>query len=240
MITLTRNKDIVTVCGDETPIGTICLFENPYHKQNCYIKLQLKCYDNSISEELFEKLSRMIRRPLQAMVRSNDTEVTSFLAAGGFVCKRKCYEVEAAKVDYVGASTQLPICWTHTGEQAYDLCCKLMYEHYIETHKDINPWTAGVFDFCENLPGDVCCEMDGDKIVNLAFVEDNEIAYIYGTDPSRFSGFAAALISNFFARHETVFFESDDCDWAAMRLRALFANQDETSFDTYIYTGGQL
>lgn len=239
MITLTQNKDIVAVCVDETHIGTICLSENPHHKRNCCVELKLRYYDNAVSAELFEKLSQMIRRPLQVMVNSDDTKITSFLTDGGFVCKRKCYEVEVTKEDWIGTETPVSLRSAHKGDEMYDRCSKIMYERYKDTHKDINPWTAESDDFRKNLPSDVLCEADGDAIVNLAFVEENEIAYVYGADPSRFSGFAAALVQKLFARHETVFFESDDCDWAAMRLRALFANQDETSFDTYVYTGGQ-
>lgn len=235
MITLTSNKDTVSAYADETFIGTIRLSENPYHKQNCYIELNLEYYDNAISAELFKKLAQMIQRPLQVMVNSDNPQITSFLTAGGFVLKRKCYEVEATKEDWIGTSVPAPLCSAHEGNEVYDLCCKLMYERYTDTHKDINPWTAGLSDFRNQLPSDVCYEADGDAIVNLAFVEENEIAYVYSADSARFSGFAVALVDNLFAEHGTVSFECDDCDWVAMRLREMFTNQEETSFDTYVF-----
>ncbi len=235
MITLTLNKNTVSAYADETFIGTIRLSENPYHKQNCYIELKLECYDSLISAELFENLFQMTQRPLQAMVHSGNTQITSFLTAGGFVLKRKCYEVEATKEDWVGTGVPAPLCSAHEGDEIYDLCCKLMHERYKDTHKDINPWTAGLSDFRENLPSDVLYELDGDTIVNLAFIEDNEIAYVYSANSARFSGFAVALVNNLFAEYETVFFESDDCDWVAMRLRGMFVNQEEMSFDTYVF-----
>lgn len=240
MITLESNKNIVVVYVDEVYIGTICLSENPYHKQNCYIELNLEYYDNAISAELFKKLAQMIQRPLQVMVNSDNPQIASILTAGGFVLKRRCYEVEATKEDWIGTGTPVSLCSAHEGDEVYDLCCKLMYERYTDTHKDINPWTAELIDFRNQLPSDVLCEADGDAIVNLAFVEENEIAYVYSTDPSRFSRFAAALVNNLFAEYETVFFESDDRDWVAMRLRGIFTNQEETSFNTYVYTGDQV
>lgn len=235
MITLILNKNTVSAYADETFIGTIRLSENPYHKQNCYIELKLEYYDNAISAELFKKLAQMIQRPLQVMVNSDNTQITSFLTAGGFVLKRKCYEVEATKEDWVGTAAPVSLCSAYEGDEIFDLCCMLMYERYKDTHKAVNPWTAELIDFRNQLPSDVCYEADGDTIVNLAFIEENEIAYVYSVDPARFARFAAALVNNLFAEYETVFFESDDCDWVAMRLRGMFVNQEETSFDTYVY-----
>ena len=110
-----------------------------------------------------------------------------------------------------------------------------MYAHYIDTHRVINPWTAEFPDFCRKLPGEAVYESDGERIANLAFVDNGEIAYIYAADKDRFVPFAASLIGWLFSRHDTVTFESDNCDWTAMELKAMFANQDENSFDTYIY-----
>ena len=73
MITLTTSKNVVTVYENETYIGTIHLSENPYHKQNCYVELELECY-GSISAELFKKLYQMIQRSLQVMVSSDNTQ----------------------------------------------------------------------------------------------------------------------------------------------------------------------
>ena len=235
MVTLTSNKNIVSVHVNGVYIGTVQLSENPHHKQHCYIKLELRSYDCAISAELFGKLSQLTGRTLQTMVNSDDAQITSFLSAGGFVCKRKCYEVEANRSDYVGAGAKASLLCASMGEEMYALCCKIMYGHYIETHRDVNPWTAELADFCENLPAEAVYEADDGEIVDLAFVEGNEIAYICGADERRFVGFAASLVNELFLKHDAVCFESDDCDWAAMRLRSMFAHQDETSFDTYIY-----
>lgn len=235
MVTLMPDENTVAVCVDGACVGHIRLSDNPCHKRNCYIDLELNCYDNAVSAELFAKLAHWTQRPLQAMVNSGDAQITDFLIAGGFASKRKCYEVEACREDYVGIPAQTPLYRASAGERAYELCCETMYGHYINNHKDVNPWTAELSDFCSNLPKEVIYGMDGEEIVNVAFVEDGEIAYICSNNLPLFHGFAARLINDLFSRHETIFFESDDCDWAAMQLKSMFKNQDEVSFDTYVY-----
>lgn len=234
MVTLFPSGDIVSVSVDEAPIGSIRLYDNPCHARNCYVKLNLDPLDTAVSKELFAQLSKIVQRPLQAMVDSDDAETVDFLTAGGFVCKRKCYEVEARKEDWLGAPAYAPLLFAQNGENVYDCCCQMMYAHYIESHRAVSPWTAELSDFCKALPGQAVYQTDG-RIINLAFVESGEIAYLYSADRSRFSAFAASLVHWLFSNHDTICFESDDCDWAAMELRSMFANQDENSFDTYIY-----
>jgi len=238
MVTLMPDENTVNVFVDGVQIGTVRLSDNPFHKRNCYIDLCLDVYDNTTSAELFEELAQWVQRPLQAMVSSEDVQKTDFLTAGGFICKRKCYEVDAEKDDYIGATAQTTQQHACAGESAYDLCCEIMYRHYIKNHRNVNPWTAGLSDFCDRLPEEVIYSMSGEEITNVAFVEGGEIAYVCCDDRSRFNDFAASLIAELFEKHETIFFESDDCDWAAMQLRSMFINQGEVSFDAYIYASG--
>lgn len=236
MLELLQQGKNITVYLDGGSFGFIQMYDNPYHKRNCYIKLNLERLDPTISAVLFNKLMKIVNRPLQVMINSGDTQTAAFLTAGGFQCKRKCYEVEVYEKDLIGAAAQSSLLCAHPGEPEYDSCCKIMYEYYMKSHEAINPWTAEFTDFCEKLPAEVIYEINNGKIVNLAFVEDNEIAYIYTADRDSFGPFAASLIGWLFSSgHETICFESDDCDWAAMQLRAMFANQDEESFDTYVY-----
>lgn len=238
MIRLEQENEYYIVWQNDLRHGTVSLYDNPGHMGNRYVKLTLDHYDKSISAELFRLLREITGRPLQAMIESDNTEQVRFLIAGGFVCKRKCYEVEVYAADYIGEQTNIPLSKTNRGECAYNRCCEILFDHYVETHRAVNPWTAGYEAFLEDLPEKVVYqELDG-RITALAFVEGNEIAYVCGMDQTGFENFAASLIIEMFEHHETVFFESDDCDWPAMKLKSMFANQDETSFDTYILDDG--
>ena len=191
--------------------------------------------NTEISAELFKELRRITDRPLQVMADSDNAELIAFLLSGGFTCRRKCYEVEVGMEDYIGgqASAQLEPC--RIGEAAYEQACWMLFGHYAETHKAVNPWTADYETFCGELPEEVICSKRGGKIVSLAFVEENEIAYVCGTDEECFAGFARSLVCAMLDKYETICFEGDDCDRAAMLLRSLFINQEETSYDTYVY-----
>lgn len=235
MLRLQKLDKGYSVYQDDQYIGTVELYDNPYHTRNCYVKLELDRFDADISAELFEKLRAMAGRPLQVMVSSDNTALTEFLIAGGLTCRRKCYETEAGAKDYIGEKADVPLLHIRAGEPDYTLCCRMMFDYYVETHKAVNPWTADQETFCRNMPARVIYQKADGKITNLAFVEENEIAYLCGSDRQGFKAFAFGLITFLFERYETICFESDDSDWAATQLRAMFKNQDETSFDTYVY-----
>lgn len=235
MLTLQRTDDTYIVYQNECRIGSLRLYDNPHHTRNCYVKLELDEPDTEISAELFTRLREIAGRPLQIMVDSDDAELIAFLIAGGFVCRRKCYEVEAYIEDYIGGQADAPLEHCKIGEADYEEACRMLFAHYTETHKAVNPWTADYETFCDELPEDVICSKQSGEIVSLVFVEENEIAYVCGADENCFAEFARSLVCAMLKKHETICFESDDCDWAAMLLRSLFKNQEETSYDTYIY-----
>lgn len=236
MLTIQKQDNKCSVSYNGQQLGIVEIFDNPCHMTNCYVKLNMKHLDISISAELFEKLKALAGRPLQAMVDSTDMEAVTFLTAGGFIRKRRCYGTKACLADYVGGRADLKICSAFAGDPDYELCCSNMYRYYVDTHKAINPWTADYAAFCTKLPGRAVYAKMEDHIASLAFIEENEIAYVCGNDKDYFSYFAQALASSMLADHKSIFFESDDCDWAAMTLKSLFVNQDEASFDTYIFS----
>ena len=235
MLTLQRTDDTYIAYQNERRIGSLQLHDNPHHMRNCYVKLKLDELDTEISAELFKELRKIAGRPLQVMVDSDNAEFISFLICGGFACRRKCYEVEAGMEDYIGGQTSAPLEPCRIGEADYEQARRMLFEHYTETHKAVNPWTADFEAFCNELPEDVICSKQGGEIVSLAFIEENEIAYICGTDEKCFADFAHSLVCTMLEKYETICFESDDCDWAAMLLKSLFKNQEETSYDTYVY-----
>ena len=235
MLTLQRTDDTYIVYQNGCRIGSLRLYDNPHHMRNCYVKLELDEPDTGISAELFNRLQEIVSRPLQVMVDSDNAELIAFLLAGGFVCRRKCYEVETGIEDYISGQADAPLEHFRIGEPNYEKACRMLFAHYAETHKAVNPWTADDKAFCDALPEEVICTKQGGEIVSLAFVEDNEIAYVCGADKKKFAEFARSLVCAMLEKHETICFESDDCDWAAMLLRSLFKNQEDTSYDTYVY-----
>ena len=216
-------------------IGKLRLYDNPCHMNHCYIELEMDEFDAGISEELFAELRRIAGRPLQVMADSDDKNLIKFLVSGGFVCRRKCYEVGGGIADYTGGQAYAPLAYCKIGEPDYEKACRMLFAHYTETHKAVNPWTADYETFCGELPEEVVCYKQGGEIVSLAFVEENEIAYVCGADEKYFAEFARSLVCAMLDKYETICFESDDCDRAAMLLRSLFKNQEEISYDTYVY-----
>ena len=168
------------------------------------------------------------------MVDSTDEATIAFLIAGGFVRKRRCYEVDAGADAYIGGKSNVQLFYTHVGNTMYAQCCRMMFDYYVKTHRGVNPWTAGYETFCRSMPADVAFVRQDGEIAALAFVEGNEIAYVCGIDKQIFTDFARCLVTAMFERYKTICFECDDCDWAAMTLKSMFIDQDETSFDTYI------
>ena len=215
--------------------GMVSLYDNPVHGQNCYVKLELTRWEGNLAPELFGQLAALAGKPLQATACSDDVQRVSFLTAGGFRRVRRCYEGEVSAEDCIGLSGgQKPLSAPADGEEAAH-CRRILFNHYCETHRAVNPWTEDFDAFCRELPQEIFCQKTEAGITALAFVEGDEIAYIWAADENSLRTFAAGLLDVMFARYETICFESDDCDPPAMWLRGLFRNQDEDSFDTYVY-----
>lgn len=223
--------------GEKTDI--ISFEVNPYHAQNYYLNIAFERIDLCFAKRIFDEVARKLGRPLQVMISSEEVNKIALLDVAGFQCKRKCYEVEAQRPDYVGENSECEILYSHMGEEAYEKCRELMLNRYIMTHAGINPWTGSSEEFFKELPdcvGYICA--DG-ELSCFAFLEDEEIAYVYGKNVQEFRKFSQALVSEMFRKYEFITFEADDCDDMAMELKSLFVNQSEESFDTYICTGNR-
>lgn len=228
------NEDNINVYNDGKYVGQIECSINPYHTEHYYLNLQLQYHDLEVSAVIFNQLRQKLDKPMQVMISSKDRGVVSFVKAAGFCCKRKCYEIEASEGDYIGKKIEEPLLSSTVGQVIYAKCCEIMLDRYILTHKGINPWTGSKENFFMMLPKDVFYEVENEKIRNIAFIEDNEIAYVYGVDREGFETFSQKLITILLKQYENIMFEADDCDEYAMGLKKLFVNQSEESFDTYI------
>lgn len=209
-------------------------YTNPFHGLNCYLKLRFLRRDFSMGA-LFSLLRREIGRPLQIMVSSSDP-VVPLLLEGGFLRRRRCYEVTATQSELKKPTKdRISLQVYHRGTSVYGMCCELLYHYYSKTHLAVSPLTAAFPDFCARLPDTVVCHLEGSQALHYAFVEGNEIAYIGTAVNDMATAFAESLTAYLFRRFEAICFECDDCDPAALALRDLFVTDDAASFDTYCY-----
>jgi len=207
---------------------------NPFHNHNYYADIDYTGINVNNAGKIFEEIAQGLDKPLQVMIFSGEVRKIEVLEAAGFQCKRKCYEVEAQRQDYIGEDCDAEILYSDLGEEIYRQCCELMLKRYIMTHEGVSPWTGSKEAFCGELPERVAYFPAGGKVSCFAFIEEEEIAYVYGESVQEFRVFAQALISELFRKYEAITFEADDCDDMAMELKSLFINQEEESFDTYI------
>lgn len=212
------------------PVGNIHTYSNPYHQANTYLRLDLVDFDCTIAEQLFQSLQTSLGgKTLQVMLSSAEQEKIHFLTAAGFVCKRKCYEFEVTKQDYLGQTVTTDLIIAPKGTAPYQIACQQIFDHYQTAHQNINPWTASQEDFEKDLPDLVYTDSK-----NCAFIDTDEIAYVCGKDEQSFDSFIQAVICQLFEQYEQISFEADDCDTIAMRLANQFQFLDKPSWDTYI------
>ncbi|HEP1819176.1 TPA: GNAT family acetyltransferase [Streptococcus suis] len=212
------------------PLGKIHSYQNPYHQTNTYLRLDLVDFDCTIAEQLFQSLQTFLEgKPLQVLLSSAEQEKIHFITAAGFVCKRKCYEFEVTKQDYLGQTITTDLITAPKGTAPYQIACQQVFDHYQTVHRDIKPWTASQEDFEKDLPDLVYTDSE-----NWAFIENNEIAYVCGKDEQSFDSFIKAVICQLFEQYEQISFEVDNCDPIAMCLADQFQQPNKSSWDTYI------
>lgn len=215
-------------------------YRNSFHNSYLYLRID-EVESNSLSPVFFEDLSRKHNMPLQVMVPSDARRIVALLLKAGFQLKRKCYEMNVGPSDLLSALSENipPLFISQKGFSAFAACAELMYRYYQDTHASVNPLTASLSEFVQVLPPTVLYAGVVSKPSSAAFIEENEIAYLCSRDPDGFSDFAQSLLRCMFEQHDTITFEADDTDWAAMALKALFAARSEPTFDTYIYLNRQ-
>lgn len=208
-----------------------------FHNKHIYLQI----YEGEISKlkpEDFNNISNKYNKPLQIGVESDNYKLISLLEKSGFVLKRKCYEIEASKDDLknpIGGSWA-SLHESHIGEKEYEISCQMVYDYYWQTHYDINPLTASFKDFMASLPKDGLYTKSGGEITACALIEDNEIAYLACNDKNLSREFLESLLAYMFDRYEFIFFEADDTDPLASKLKEPFRIGDIATYDTYVKT----
>lgn len=234
MLKLTEHShNQFTLYYQEKNLGKILLYDNPCHQSRTYVTLQLRDYPLEVAKELFNHILSKTEKGLQVMLSSSDYQQITFLQIGGFTRKRRCFEVEATLENYRGKQQTPLFSEIHRGSHMFTHCAKLLYTHYQDTHQAINPWTGSWADFYHSLPDKVFYSTDNQQLTALAFIEDNEIAYLAAPKRTSLPHFIAQITTNLFAHYPTISFEADDTDPIAMVLLNFF-EQPHDSWDTYV------
>ncbi len=229
------NNHKYSISIDGSSIGYIETYENKFHSSNCYLRPNLIEYEKMVASRIFDEISRQEDKPLQMMLNASDKEKIAFIKSGGFVCKRKCYNMAVTIDDLIYRSDQqVALNYCQYGSDEYKQCASLMYHHYKQTHQKINPLTASCEDFKSILPKSAFYQKCHSKIESVIFVKDNEIAYICLSDTENALDFAYAVICELFNKHSCIVFECDHIDNSAMRLASMFNVDLNSSYNTYI------
>lgn len=219
------------VYRDGRGIGCISVSENPAHRVHTYLNVGLTDYDTADAQELFDSLQTQLHKPLQVMTYSDKKELCDFLLSGGFVCKRRCYEIEGRSCDLIRPiNARIPLKISHAGEAEYEAACRLLFDHYRRTHEAISPLSADFEAFCDGLPASAVLSLD---MTHAAFLENEEIAYVASLEPEKSGPFLETILKKQLSRWEKVCFECDDCDPVAMKLLDYFQKK-EPSWNTFI------
>ncbi len=115
-------------------------------------------------------------------------------------------------------------------------CCDFLYQYYKNSHKVVSPLTTSKDQFIKEVPTKTGYYHlnENFQIENIIFTENNEIAYICSTNPKTCPKFIQSVLLDMFSSFESIFFEADDTDWAAMDLLHQFDVDVTQSYNTYI------
>lgn len=211
----------------------ISIKKNHFHKKNIYIDFDLDDMKN-INRDSFKAISEENHAPLQMMIDGDDTKKKDFIEENGFKRVRTCYSMSVRRDDLIKKETaKINLFLAKEGDEKYFELAKIYFEYYKNTHESINALTVDFDEFKNILTKDVYYyDEDG---VALAFVEDNEIAYVYASDLAKADEFFYCLCEKLFNDYEEIFFEADDVDESAMRLKNIFSGGVDEITETWIY-----
>ena len=236
-MTITKHKEGYVIEQNGQRLATIETYRNPYHVSNCYINYDSDGIVGIGDANISQIIADEEKSPLQTMVSSLETQKAMFLASQGFTKVRMCHDREVAIQDLVSTfpSQESNISTANRGQGDYQDCCELMFEYYKDTHESINPLSSTFDVFTELMPAEVFYARGDHGIQHVAFVHDNEISYVGSRDEITFDSFAFAVVKELFKENQSIVFEADNVDWAAMALNNLFPTDSTETFDTWIF-----
>lgn len=206
-------------------------YTKEFHNKHTYIKI------NDIKKVKIGDLEALAKdRPLQIGIYSDHLDLIEFLKKAGFILKRKCYEVEVTREDLKNplGTKKLETKLTSKGEKPYEKASELIFEYYQKTHEDVSPLTVDLEKFKEILPDQAFYYEKEGQVLMAAFLENEEVAYLAGFEEKLADEFINDLLIYLFKHYEEIFFEADNTDPLATRLRNKFQTKSDLTFDTYI------
>lgn len=207
--------------------------KNPFHNQNLYIDFDLEDIKN-INTDTFKDISKENHAPLQMMLVGNETEKRNFIKERGYKRARVCYSMTVSKSDMLSKDISgLKLLHAKKGEAIYNELAKIYFDYYKKTHESINPLSVDFDEFKEILTKEVY--YNDESGMNLAFVEEGEVAYVYTSNLDKADEFFKSLCEKLFNDYEEIFFEADDVDESAMHLKNLFNGGVDEITETWIY-----
>ena len=200
------------------------LYRNAFHDNNIYIDFEDEDMESLPS---FRDLADSYGRPLQLILDGRDALKRDFISKNDFKLMRTCYVCEFSFSDMRTRPCHAKV---KRAVKNRDFSWAY-YLHYKKMHQAINPLTATFEDFVKILPDEVYYLDEK----NFAFVEDNEIAYVFAEDSLNGDDFLLAICQTIFNNYETIVFEADDVDPIAMRLKNNFLHGFVETTETWIY-----
>lgn len=210
------------------------VFNNSYHSMHTYIYPKFAVDEKEDITNLFNNIKKYFEKPLQVMIDSSETEVIDLLARSGFELKRKSFECSFKKDDVSKHYQRSNFTIIDKTNLLYEEAAVIAYDNYVNNHKRISPLTASFSRFKQILPNNLYVEIDNRKILNYAFVDENEIYYVGSNRLDIFDNFIYTVINKLFENYKDISFEADDNDELMMKLKEIFNNLNDESFDTYI------
>ncbi len=217
-------------------IGYFIAYDNEFHLAHKYIYPVKDAFVVVKDKSVVKAIRTHFGKPLQVMIDSDQTEIISMLDQIGFILKRKCFEREFDVTLWINpAHPKVNIKNSNQGTNAYDQSVIMAFDHYVKTHQDVSPLTATKEQFKRILPKQVVCQISGDQILNLVFIDKNEVCYFASKHEAQFESFAHAVIRLMFEQYPTITFEVDSTDELGLKFKSCFTDHSNDSFNTYVY-----
>lgn len=152
-------------------------WKNAFHNRNVYIDFEYEDLKGKKTDP-FREIYNSHDVPLQFMVNSSDTLKRDVAKTWGFKKMRSCYSLEVTKNDLISHENRtIKICEANLEDEIYENFSKIYFDYYRNSHEAINPVSAGFNEFKEILPDKIYFNQDDG--MSFAFIEKNEIAYVY-------------------------------------------------------------